>query len=136
MRLSHIAPAIAAATAALALAACTPADAALEGDLVVNGLDPATWTVVVTRAENKTAISIVGEPSFEGPAPVKASVKTPEGKDEFTLTSTTPKGDFVIRLRQEACLDGIDNNVKYDWAASVDWQGELFTGCARAPVKK
>lgn len=135
MRLSHIAPVFAVA-AALGLAACTPADAALEGDLVVNGLDPAAWTVVVTRAENKTAISIVGEPEFEGPAPVKATVKTAEGKDEFTLTSATPNGDFVIQLRQEACLDGIDNNVKYEWAASVEWKDELFVGCARAVAKR
>jgi uncharacterized membrane protein len=134
MRLSYFA--FATAAAGLALAACTPADVALEGDLVVNGLDPAAWTVVVTRAENKTAISIVGEAEFEGPAPVKAVVKGAEGKDEFTLTSTTPKGEFVIRLRQEPCLDGIDNNVKYDWAASVDWNQEMFTGCARAAAKK
>jgi uncharacterized membrane protein len=132
MRLSHLAFA---AAAGLSLAACTPADAALDGDLVVNGLDPAAWTVVVTRAENKTAISIVGEAEFQGPAPVKASAKTPEGKDEFTLTSTTPKGDFVIRLRQEPCLDGIDNNVKYEWAASVDWNDETLVGCAR-PVDR
>lgn len=134
MRLSHIAVPFAAATAALVLAACSPADAVLDGDLVANGMDPAPWSVAVTRADNKASISIAGEAEFEGTAPVKAAVTTPEGASEFTLTSTTPKGDFVMRLRKEACLDGLDNNVKYEWAVSVDWNDELLTGCAR-PTK-
>ncbi len=136
MRLSHIAACLAAASAAIALAGCTPADAVLDGDLVLNGMDPAPWMVSVTRATDKTAISIAGEADFEGAAPVKAETRTPEGKSEFTLTSKTPNGDFVMRLQQAACLDGLDNNVKYEWAVSVDWHDETLLGCARTAEPK
>ncbi len=132
MRLTCLAPALAAGIAAITLAACTPADAALDGDLVVNGLEPAFWAVTVSREENKSAISIMGEPDFQGTAPVKAS----SGEGEFTLTSATPQGPFIMRVRQEACLDGIDNNAKYDWSVSVDWNGETLTGCARPSGRK
>ena len=36
------------------LAACSPVDAELDGDLEVNGMDPAFWGVKVVRAQNTT----------------------------------------------------------------------------------
>lgn len=126
MRLAYLSPVIA-ALAAMQLAACTPADAVLDGNLQLKGMEPAVWLVRIDREANTSTVSIFGEADFKGTAPVKA----PTEEGGFTLTSKTPEGDFVMRLTQEDCLDGLDNNVKYEWSVNVDWKGETLIGCAR-----
>jgi uncharacterized membrane protein len=120
--------ALTALVAAVAIAACTPADAALDGDLEIAGMEPAFWGVIVDRAAGTSAINIDFKPEFNGTAPVKS--KAEDGS--ILLTSQTPEGDFVMKLKQESCLAGLDNKAKYDWAVSVDWKGETWTGCAKA----
>lgn len=120
---------IAFASAALValLAACSPADAELDGDLEVNGMDPAFWGVKVARAQNSTTIAVLGERDIAGELPVKS-----KGADkDFLLTSKTPEGDFVMTLRQEPCKDGLGER-EYHWSATVDWKGETLKGCAAA----
>lgn len=124
MRLA--AAAIALFSAAL-VTACTPADAVLDGDLEIAGMDPAFWGVKVERAQDRAVISINFEPDFTGSAPVKGKLED----GTVTLTSTTPKGDFVMKLKQAKCLAGLDNDMPYEWSASVDWEGETWTGCAK-----
>ena len=111
------------------LAACSPADAELDGDLEVNGMEPAFWGVKVARAEKTTTIAVLGERDIAGELPVKS-----KGTDkDILLTSKTPEGDFVMTLRQEACQDGLGER-EYNWSATVAWKGETLKGCA-APVK-
>lgn len=111
------------------LAACSPVDAELDGDLEVNGMDPAFWGVKVVRAQNVTTIAVLGERDIAGELPVKS-----KGADEaFLLTSKTPEGDFVMTLRHEPCQDGLGER-EYQWSATADWKGETLKGCA-APVK-
>jgi len=119
---------LAAGFAAMSLAACTPADAALDGDLEIAGMEPAFWGVIVDRAADTSAINIDFKPEFNGTAPIKS--KAEDGS--VVLTSKTPEGDFVMKLKQEECLAGLDNEAKFDWAVSVDWKGETWTGCAKA----
>lgn len=120
--------ALTALVAAVAIAACTPADAALDGDLEIAGMEPAFWGVIVDHTAGTSAINIDFKPEFNGTAPVKS--KAEDGS--ILLTSQTPEGDFVMKLKQEECLAGLDNKAKYDWAVSVDWKGETWTGCAKA----
>jgi len=109
------------------LAACTPADAALDGDIEIAGMEPAFWGVKVQRAQDRSVISINFEPDFTGSAPVKG-----KGEDgTVTLTSTTPKGDFVMHVKQGTCLSGLDNEMTLDWSVTVDWAGETWKGCAK-----
>lgn len=119
------------AVLALGAAACAPADAVLDGDIEAAGMEPAFWGVKVSREKNTSEISVLGEADFSGPAPVKA--KTPEGL--VTLTTATPRGDFVMVLKNETCLNGLDNKVQFDWSVTVDWQGETLSGCAKAIAK-
>lgn len=114
------------ALAALGLAACSPADLELDGDLEGGAADP-YWTFEVVREENRTTISIVGEPAVQGGVPVK----TKGEKDEIILTSTTPQGDFVMRLTHKECYDGLAETPR-PWTVAVDWKGEALQGCARA----
>ena len=118
---------VAFASAALValLAACTPADAELDGDLEVNGMDPAFWGVKVARAQNSTTIAVLGERDIAGELPVKS--KGPG--NAVLMTSRTPEGDFVMTLHQEACKDGLGERA-YNWSVTVDWKGEMLTGCA------
>lgn len=110
------------------LAACSPGDAELDGDLEVNGMEPAFWGVKVIRAENKTTIAVLGERDITGELPVKSKA------DKATvLTSKTPEGDFVMTLTQGDCQDGLGER-EYHWSVSAAWKGETLTGCA-APVK-
>lgn len=121
------------AAAAIALisaglvSACTPADAVLDGDLEIAGMTPAFWGVKVERARDRAVISINFEPDFNGSEPVKAKLED----GTVTLTSTTPRGDFVMKLKQGTCLAGLDNDMPLDWSVSVDWEGETWMGCAR-----
>jgi uncharacterized membrane protein len=116
------------AVLALALAACTPADAELDGDLEVNGMEPAFWGVKVTRADNTTSIAVLGERDIAGGLPVKSS-----GENNSTvLTSTTPEGDFVMTLKKEDCKDGLGER-EYHWSVLASWKGETLKGCA-APM--
>lgn len=114
------------AFAAVGLAACTPADAELDGDIEVGAADP-YWTVEVLRDEGKTLISVVGDPSVEGELPVK----TQGEKDVILLTSKTPQGDFVMNFTHKECFDGLAETAR-PWTVTVDWKGELLQGCARA----
>jgi uncharacterized membrane protein len=107
--------------------ACTPPDAALDGDLEIAGMDPAFWGVKVERSADRIVISINFEPDFTGSAPVK----TANEDGSYLLTSSTPKGDFVMRLEKTACLSGLDNDMAFDWSVSLDWAGETWKGCAK-----
>ena len=118
-------PVSALAFAALALAACSNAEADLDGDLEVAGTDPAYWAVQVEREANKATISILGEPSFEGEAPVKE-----RGEGGATmLTSKTPQGDFAMSFTQKECFDGLADTAR-PWTVTVTWKGEILNGCA------
>ncbi len=119
---------LAAAFAAL-LAACTPADAELDGDLEINGMEPAFWGVKVTRAQNRTAIAVLGAKDIAGELPVKSKGE----KDVTVLTSKTPEGEFVMALRQGKCEDGLGER-EYHWSVLATWKGETLKGCA-APMK-
>ncbi len=114
------------AFAAIGLAACSPVDAELDGDLEAGHADP-YWTVEVVRGENKTLISIVGEPALEGAAPLK----TKGENGEVILTSATPEGDFAMKLTHTECFDGLAETAR-PWTVTVDWKGETLQGCARA----
>lgn len=107
-------------------AACSPADAELDGDLEVNGMDPAFWGVKVVRAENKATIAVLGERDVVGEAPVKT-----KAEKSTILTSKTPEGDFVMTLTQGACEDGLGER-EYHWSVSASWKGETLKGCAAA----
>lgn len=110
------------------LAACSPSDAELDGDLEVNGMEPAFWGVKVVRAENKTTIAVLGERDIVGELPVKTKA------DKATvLTSKTPEGDFVMTVTQGDCQDGLGER-EYHWSVSAAWKGETLQGCA-APMK-
>lgn len=110
------------------LAACSPGDAELDGDLEVNGMEPAFWGVKVIHAENKTTIAVLGERDITGELPVKSKT------DKATvLTSKTPEGDFVMTLTQGDCEDGLGER-EYHWSVRAAWKGETLTGCA-APMK-
>jgi uncharacterized membrane protein len=122
-------PACAAAVLAALLAACTPADAELDGDLEINGMEPAFWGVKVTRAQNKTTIAVLGSRDIAGEPPVKSKGE----KDTTVLTSKTPEGDFVMTLRQGECEDGLGQR-EYHWSVVATWKGETLKGCA-APMK-
>jgi len=113
------------ALSVLILAACSNADADLDGDLEVGGTEPAYWTVQVDREANKATISILGEASFEGEAPVKSRG---EGGAHL-LTSKTPEGDFVMSFTQKECFDGLAENAR-PWSVTVTWKGEILSGCA------
>lgn len=110
------------------LAACSPGDAELDGDLEINGMEPAFWGVKVVRAENKTTIAVLGERDIAGELPVKS-----KGDKATILTSKTPDGDFVMTLTQGACKDGLGER-EYHWSVSAAWKGETLKGCA-APAK-
>jgi len=120
---------IACASIALAvLAACSPGEAELDGDLEVNGMEPAFWGVKVIRAENKTTIAVLGERDIVGELPVKSKA------DKATvLTSKTPEGDFVMTVTPGECQDGLGER-EYHWSVSATWKGETLQGCA-APMK-
>ncbi|MEY2759205.1 MAG: hypothetical protein RIR33_2983 [Pseudomonadota bacterium] len=107
------------------LAACSNAEADLDGDLEVGGTEPAYWTVQVDREANKATISILGEASFEGEAPVKS--RGEEGV--LLLTSKTPAGDFVMSFTRKDCFDGLAESAR-PWSVSVTWKGEILNGCA------
>ena len=121
---------IACASIALAglLVACSPADAELDGDLEINGMEPAFWGVKVVRAENKITIAVLGERDIVGELPVKS-----KAEKATVLTSKTPEGDFVMTLTQGDCEDGLGER-EYHWSVSAAWNGETLKGCA-APVK-
>lgn len=121
--------ACAAAAFAALLAACTPADAELDGDLEINGMEPAFWGVKVARAQNKTAIAVLGAKDIAGELPVKSKGE----KDVTVLTSKTPEGDFVMTLSQGKCEDGLGER-EYHWSVLATWKGETLKGCA-APMK-
>ena len=119
----------AAAALVALLAACSPADAELDGDLEVNGMDPAFWGVKITRAAKTTSIAVLGERDIAGELPVKSK----GAENAVLLTSKTPEGDFVMTLRQEDCKDGLGER-EYHWSATASWKGETLKGCA-SPVK-
>lgn len=127
MRLAIAAIALFSAAVMGSLAACTPADAPLDGDLEIAGMDPAFWGVKIERGQDRAVISINFEPDFTGSEPVKARLED----GTITLTSATPKGEFVMKLTQGTCLSGLDNAMTLDWSVSVDWEGETWTGCAK-----
>jgi uncharacterized membrane protein len=116
-------PALAAAI--MALAACSNAEADLDGDLDVGGTEPAYWTVQVEREAGKSLISILGEASFEGEAPVRSRG---EG-GAILLTSKTQQGDFVMTFTQKECFDGLAEPAR-PWTVTVMWKGEILNGCA------
>ena len=116
------------AALALALAGCTPADAELDGNIEINGMEPAFWGAKVTRADNTTSIAVTGERDIAGDLPVKSGGE----KDATILTSKTPEGDFVIKLHKEDCKDGLGER-EYHWSALASWKGETLKGCA-APM--
>ena len=113
------------AFAVLALAACSNAESDLDGDLEVGGTDPAYWTVQVQRETNKALISMLGETSFEGEAPVKTRGEA----GAFLLTSKTPQGDFPMTFTQKECFDGLAETPR-PWTVTVTWKGEILNGCA------
>jgi len=117
------------AALALVLSACTPADAELDGDLEINGMEPAFWGVKVSRADKTAAIAVAGERDIAGELPVK----TRGEKDATILTSKTPDGDFVMTLRNEPCEDGLGER-EYHWSVSAAWKGEILKGCAAVPT--
>ena len=114
-----------AAFACVALAACSNPQADLDGDLDVGGTEPAYWTVPVQREAGKSLISILGEPSFEGAAPVKSQ----GGEGVFLLTSKTQQGDFVMTFTQKECFDGLAETARA-WTVTATWKGEILNGCA------
>lgn len=111
--------------AVAALAACSNAAADLDGDLEIGGTDPAYWTVQVERDAGKSMISILGEPSLEGEAPVRSQGDA----GAFLLTSKTPQGDFVMTFTQKECFDGLAENAR-PWSVIATWKGEILNGCA------
>lgn len=113
------------AIAVTALAACSNADADLDGDLDVGGTEPAYWTVQVERETGKSRISILGEASFEGEAPVRS----PGEDGAILLTSKTPQGDFVMTFTQKECFDGLAEPAR-PWTVTAVWKGEVLNGCA------
>ncbi len=113
------------AFAVMALAACSNAEADLDGDLEISGSEPAYWAVQVEREANKSLISILGEASFEGEAPVKSRG---EG-GAFLLTSKTTQGDFLMTLTQKECFDGLAETARA-WSVTATWKGEILNGCA------
>lgn len=117
------------AALALALSACAPADVELDGDLEINGMDPAFWGAKVTRADKTTVIAVAGARDVAGELPVK----TKGEKDATILTSKTPDGDFVMILHKEPCEDGLGER-EYHWSVSANWQGEMLKGCAAVPT--
>lgn len=118
-------PASALAFAALALAACSNPETDLDGNLEIGGAEPVYWTVQVERETGKSIISIIGDPQFEGEAPVRA-----RGEDgAYLLTSKTPKGDFVMNFTQKECFDGLADTPR-PWTVNVTWNGEILSGCA------
>jgi uncharacterized membrane protein len=119
-------PALGIAALALALSACGPGDSELDGDLMVNGMDPVTWGMKVDRQAKTATIMVIGDRDITGAPPVK-SKGTEDGVT--VLTSTTPDGDFVMNLRQEACKDGLSDR-EYHWSVVADWKGEALKGCA------
>lgn len=113
------------AVAIMALAACSNAEADLDGDLDVGGTEPAYWTVQVQREAGKSLISILGEASFEGEAPVRS-----QGEDgAILLTSKTQQGDFVMTFTQKECFDGLAEPAR-PWTVTATWKGEILNGCA------
>lgn len=118
---------LACASAALIalLAACSPADAELDGDLEINGMEPAFWGVKIVRAQKITTIAVLGERDIAGELPVKSKGE----KDATILTSKTPEGDFVMTLRQGPCEDGLGERA-YNWSVVANWKGEKLSGCA------
>lgn len=115
------------AIAAVALAACSGPEVELDRDLEVGGTDPAYWTVEVRKATGKAVISILGEASFEGSLPVRS-----QGEDgAFLLTSSTPKGEFVMNFKAAECFDGLAESPR-PWTVTVNWNGEMLNGCAFA----
>lgn len=116
------------AVLALALAACTPADAELDGDIEINGMEPAFWGAKVSRTDKTTVIAVTGDRDISGALPVK----TKGEKDATVLTSTTPDGDFVMTLKKEDCKDGLGER-EYHWSVLASWKGETLKGCA-APM--
>ncbi len=114
---------------AMSLAACSPADAELDGDIEANGMEPAFWGVKVSRVAKTTSIAVLGERDIVGEPPVKSKGE----KDATILTSKTPDGDFVMTLRQEKCEDGLGER-EYHWSVVADWKGEKLSGWA-APIK-
>lgn len=113
------------AVAIMALAACSNAEADLDGNLDVGGTEPAYWTVQVERETGKSLISILGEASFEGEAPVKS-----RGEDgAILLTSKTQQGDFVMTFTQKECFDGLAEPAR-PWTVMAMWKGEILNGCA------
>jgi len=113
------------AFSAIALAACSNAAADLDGNLEVGGTDPAYWTVQVERETGKSLISILGEASLEGGAPVRSQGEA----GTFLLTSKTPQGDFVMTLTQKECFDGLAETAR-PWSVTATWKGEILNGCA------
>jgi uncharacterized membrane protein len=113
------------AFAVLALAACSNAEADLDGDLEIGGADPSYWTVQVERETGKSIISIIGDPQFEGEAPVKSRG---EG-GVYLLTSKTEQGDFVMNFTNKECFDGLADTPR-PWTVTVTWKGEILNGCA------
>lgn len=116
------------AALALTLAACGPSTSELDGNLEINGMDPAYWGVKVDRAAKTTTIGIIGARDLKGDLPVRSSGE----KGAVILTSKTPDGDLVVTLQPEACKDGLGER-EYHWSAVASWQGETLKGCA-APV--
>ncbi len=110
------------------LAACSPGDAELDGDLEINGMEPAFWGVKVVRAENKITLAVLGERDVVGELPVKS-----KAEKATILTSKTPNGDLVMTLTQADCEDGLGER-EYHWSVVASWNGEKLVGCA-APVK-
>lgn len=109
----------------LALTACSNAGADLDGNLEIGGTEPAYWTVQVERETNKSLISILGEPSLEGEAPVRSQGEA----GAILLTSKTPQGDFVMTLTQKECFDGLAETAR-PWSVTATWKGEILNGCA------
>jgi uncharacterized membrane protein len=116
-----------AAVASFALVGCSSPDTELNGDIDVGGMDPANWTVEVRKATGKSIISILGEPSFEGGLPVKSN----GANGAILMTSTTPKGEFVMNFTRAECFDGLAEEAR-PWTVTVNWNGETLNGCAFA----
>ncbi len=120
-------PAAGLAAFALLLAACTPSDAELDGDLSIAGMDPVFWGAKVSLEAKTMVITITGNRDLTGELPVKSKGE----KDATLLTSKTLEGDFVVNLHREKCSDGLTEN-EYAWAATVAWKGQTLKGCAGA----
>lgn len=113
------------ALSVFALAACS-AEGDLAGDLEIGGTDPAYWTVQIKHETGKSAISILGEPAFEGDLPVKTAG---EG-GAVILTSKTPQGEFAMTFTHKECFDGLAEDAR-PWTVTVRWNGEILNGCAK-----